>query len=534
MYRIGILLWIVGWTCLGCSSTPVVFDDGSGGVAGDDNKGAADVTTSSGGVNRGGGGGASGGADKPDTGGNRGGGGGASGGADEPDTGGNQPAACSQVQEGELRCGAALGQREVCEGGQWRATNPCPSGEACTATEPAGAAGCASASTLCDGKAGQAVCDDQGVMHSCDMDGVVARSNRCDSVELCRQGLESGACAICLDGERRCVEQDLQVCRADGSSYETQETCQTAALCNAQAGRCTAETCAAGDYFCKGKTLQSCNAEQTGFEDVEACVICDEENGQCDTCASGDTRCTNDVLFTCDAEGSAMEQTPCPSATPHCTGTEPDAVCVQCREDGDCTGDPGTCRKFTCNRSTGACEAIPDPEGKCTILLSRGVCTNSGTCVECERDTDCVSNERCNLLNACEPIPRCGDGIIQAELGEQCDDGNTNNFDRCDTSCLSRDYFVSCTAGQPCGSDITGVCFGPAVSNFAMCFPICANGASCPTLPGTVPLGGSRFAPVCDTAGGACYIPCGILGSCPAGMSCYRDHPIRMADICTP
>lgn len=32
----------------------------------------------------------------------------------------------------------------------------------------------------------------------------------------------------------------------------------------------------------------------------------------------------------------------------------------------------------------------------------------------------------------------CGDGIVQTSLGEQCDDGNTNNLDDCTNNCLQR------------------------------------------------------------------------------------------------
>ena len=30
---------------------------------------------------------------------------------------------------------------------------------------------------------------------------------------------------------------------------------------------------------------------------------------------------------------------------------------------------------------------------------------------------------------------RCGDGVVQTELGEQCDDGNTMSMDGCDENC---------------------------------------------------------------------------------------------------
>ncbi len=65
-----------------------------------------------------------------------------------------------------------------------------------------------------------------------------------------------------------------------------------------------------------------------------------------------------------------------------------------------------------------------------------GVCGNN--IVEIEEACDDGENKGqygyCN--NECTGLgPRCGDGVIQSEEGEECDDGNTNSGDGCDSTC---------------------------------------------------------------------------------------------------
>jgi cysteine-rich repeat protein len=57
--------------------------------------------------------------------------------------------------------------------------------------------------------------------------------------------------------------------------------------------------------------------------------------------------------------------------------------------------------------------------------------------------------------------PRCGDGIVQASLGEDCDDGNTDPTDACTNACLDADCgdgirqagVEECDYGVPVGSE---------------------------------------------------------------------------------
>jgi cysteine-rich repeat protein len=60
---------------------------------------------------------------------------------------------------------------------------------------------------------------------------------------------------------------------------------------------------------------------------------------------------------------------------------------------------------------------------------------------------------------------RCGNGIPESACSEQCDDGNTNNNDACDNSCISQtsncptggsspDSYTGCRASQPGNSSL--------------------------------------------------------------------------------
>ena len=41
----------------------------------------------------------------------------------------------------------------------------------------------------------------------------------------------------------------------------------------------------------------------------------------------------------------------------------------------------------------------------------------------------------CPEVGECSNLPPCGNGILQRELGEECDDGNNENGDNCSSTC---------------------------------------------------------------------------------------------------
>ncbi len=50
----------------------------------------------------------------------------------------------------------------------------------------------------------------------------------------------------------------------------------------------------------------------------------------------------------------------------------------------------------------------------------------------------------------CDPLPRCGDGILQPTRGEGCDDGNTVSGDGCSATCQVEPGWICPTPGKPC------------------------------------------------------------------------------------
>lgn len=85
-----------------------------------------------------------------------------------------------------------------------------------------------------------------------------------------------------------------------------------------------------------------------------------------------------------------------------------------------------------------------------------GVVTGSGgqIIIPMEYDNPCDAEdapEDCNL----EPSgPACGDGNLDVEEGEACDDGNSLPGDGCNGVCAIENYFECPTPGQPCVSTI--------------------------------------------------------------------------------
>jgi cysteine-rich repeat protein len=71
--------------------------------------------------------------------------------------------------------------------------------------------------------------------------------------------------------------------------------------------------------------------------------------------------------------------------------------------------------------------------------MSGGAAGDCAVGVQCKTDADCNPNFICKAATLGAPLtcelPTCGDGIITAALGEECDDGNSSNNDSCPGSC---------------------------------------------------------------------------------------------------
>ncbi|MEO8180606.1 MAG: hypothetical protein ABI895_17360 [Deltaproteobacteria bacterium] len=103
--------------------------------------------------------------------------------------------------------------------------------------------------------------------------------------------------------------------------------------------------------------------------------------------------------------------------------------CTTSGDDSDCNGA----------RNSG-CQCIGGQgNAPCAVDPNKSRCNSQGACSPCQTNADCslLSGGR-NLCNAgvCT-APRCGDGVVQAERGETCDDGNLVNGDGCSKNCVA-------------------------------------------------------------------------------------------------
>ena len=69
----------------------------------------------------------------------------------------------------------------------------------------------------------------------------------------------------------------------------------------------------------------------------------------------------------------------------------------------------------------------------CTPRCGDGIKTKFEACDDGEPDGGAGGYNQC--APGCVLGPRCGDGVVDAEYGEECDDGNLVNGDGCSSTC---------------------------------------------------------------------------------------------------
>jgi len=114
----------------------------------------------------------------------------------------------------------------------------------------------------------------------------------------------------------------------------------------------------------------------------------------------------------------------------------------------DCTlvtgcGDGVVCGNEECDDgNTTDCDGC---SSTCTIETGL-LCGDGMVNSHCGEQCDPPVPGRCDAQ--CQRIPYCGDGIV--DLGEQCDDGNTDNCDGCSNNCT---LVTGCGDGVVCGNE---------------------------------------------------------------------------------
>ncbi len=129
--------------------------------------------------------------------------------------------------------------------------------------------------------------------------------------------------------------------------------------------------------------------------------------------------------------------------------------CLECAF--DCNPDPNDCFAGACDRFTGRCFAFPE---------FGTVCEADGNPATAEVCADGI----CQVNTAV-----CGDGLVEFQFGEQCDDGNTVAGDGCEPNCQPTTCGGSlCDDGNSCTADS---CTDPATATCS--FAPVADGTAC-------------------------------------------------------
>lgn len=302
---------------------------------------------------------------------------------------------------------------------------------------------------------------------------------RADTLAVCGNAI--------LEADEEC--DDGNSADGDGCEIDCTFTCVTDAGCDDLAvcngtERCDLEShrCLPGDpadgIACPDGVCRSgvCLPALCGDGAVTAPEECDDGNA-----VSGDG-CEADCTFSCHAPEDCDDGNPC-------TGTE-SCVAGRCEagaplDEGaacDADGDPATrdvCRGMVCRRSLCG-DGVLDPEVEacddgnlrdgdgcerdCTPTCSTGAdcddgdpCNGIEACVDgaCLPGAPASDGAMCGMDRVCEMAccrpSVCGDGLVDPDAGEVCDDGNDFGGDGCENDCTATCAAdLDCDDGEPC------------------------------------------------------------------------------------
>ena len=245
----------------------------------------------------------------------------------------------------------------------------------------------------------------------------------------------SGSQVSCGDGVKAASEQ------CDGNDFGGKscadvlgdETASGPLSCTAS---CTLDTSKCVSAKC-GDGVKNSDAEQCDGNDLNGATC---KSVLANTHATGTLKCNSACRFD---EGGCSVPDYCGdgilNGTEQCDGTifSPGATCVLLVGFGstgklactpNCTYDTSSCSApVTCGN--GKIDADEECDG--TLL-------NNKTCATVLNNVHAIGTLKCSSTcvldpSGCSIEPYCGDGKLQA--GEECDDGNANNNDRCSNSC---------------------------------------------------------------------------------------------------
>ena len=375
----------------------------------------------------------------------------------------------NSMPEPEAVCGnGALEPGELCDDGNTSANDGCSAD--CLEQDPdfdCSVAGQPCKNTVVCGNGvieGNELCDDGNTSAS---DGCSAD---CSSVEegfgCARPGKPCVELPVCGNGERErgeeCDDGQSPPTGGDGCS----EACllESGFWCPNPGQACSALACGDGVRT----PDEGCDDGQNPPLDGDGCSsLCEVEAGwRCST--SGCATICGDGLMAgveeCDDQGRISGDgcsAACTEEPFHSSSNEP-SVCVSTIECGNASVEPGEiCDPPGTDGCLPGCESFsPDVGGGSTcgnsVIEAGEVCDPPMVGAGCTLGCVVEDGWSCPRQGVCFELPVCGDGILHATLGEECDDGNGAANDGC-TSCVVDDSW-SCYGLEPslCVQEICG------------------------------------------------------------------------------
>ena len=301
---------------------------------------------------------------------------------------------------------------------------------------------------------------DGGLSDATTADGV---ATACDSAAQCDDGNLCNGEEICgADG--RCTQPESV---EDGTHCDADDDASTLDVCIS--GACQLSAC--GDGYVDSRIEEMC--EDGNDDDDDGCT-------ECSITCSKDDDCTDDNVCNgvetcnlttnmcepgvnvrdgtdCDADGNAGTVDVCLSGVCGLSickdGYVDSRIAEQCEDGNDVDGDGCDSCQFSCTeddecRDSNVCNGSETCNTK-THQCEEG--TNLEDGADCDADANAATIDVC-IAGACG-LSICKDGYVDARIGEECEDGNDEDGDGCD-SCM-----FSCSTDVDCGYD-SNVCNG--------------------------------------------------------------------------
>ena len=227
-------------------------------------------------------------------------------------------------------------------------------------------------------------------------------------------------------------------------------------------------------------------------------------NQSSEQCDDGNTLAGDGCSGTCQVEPNHT----CPPQGGACSVSfrcgdgviNPGEVCDQ----GQFTGSPGC--SSDCKTQDPGYNCAPGQQCVALFVCGNGRIEQGETCDPPNPGNGCSATCQTEAGFRCQPgscarLPYCGDGIVQAALGEKCDEGQQQGSPGCSADCKTQDSSCTCTPGQACKCP-TPVCGDGIIEVGEQCddknssYPGCS--ATCQLEPGyQCPFAGAPCVPVC-------------------------------------